>query len=75
MLAALMIAAMPAAFGVIRNASFMPETPVRISEQTSDPTAPQLQRPDPQVDQPISGKEDLESRLTERRQAHNEGDD
>jgi hypothetical protein len=75
MLAALMIAVMPAAFGVLRNASFTPERPVQISEQTSDPTAPQLQRPDPKVEQGISGKEDLDSRRTERRQAHNERDD
>jgi hypothetical protein len=75
MLAALMIAVMPAAFGVLRNASFTPERPVRISEQTSDPTAPQLQRPDPQVDQRISGKEDRDSRRAERRQAHNGGND
>jgi hypothetical protein len=75
MLAALILAVMPAAFGVLRNASFIPETPVRISEQTSDPTAPQLHRPDPQVDQRISGKEDLESQRTERPEAHNEGDD
>ena len=75
MLAALMIAIMPAAFGVLRNASFTPERPVHTSEQTSDPTAPQLQRPDPRVDQRNSGKEDLDSQLTERRQAHNEGND
>jgi hypothetical protein len=75
MLAALMLAIMPAAFGVLRNASFTPERPAQISEQSSDPTAPQLQRPDPEVDQRISHKEDLDSRRTERRQAHNEGDD
>jgi hypothetical protein len=75
MLAALMIAVMPAAFGVLHNASFSPERPVRISEQTTDPTAPQLHRPDPQVDQRIRSKEDSDSRRTERRQAHNEGDD
>ena len=75
LLAALMLAIMPAAFGVLRNASFTPETPVQISEQTSEPTAPQLQRPDPKVDHGIRGKEDFDSRLTERRQAHNEGDD
>jgi hypothetical protein len=75
MLAALMLAIMPAAFGVLRNASFIPERPVQISEQTSDPTAPQLHRPDPQVEQRIGRKEDLDSRRTERRLAHNERDD
>ena len=75
MLAGLMLAVMPAALGVLQNASFTPDKPVRISKQTSDPTAPQLQRPDPKVDHRIRGKEDPDSRLTERRQAHNEGDD
>jgi hypothetical protein len=75
MLAALMIAVMPAAFGVLRNASFTPERPVRISDQTTDPTAPQFHRPDPQVDRRIRSKEDFDSRRTERRQAHNGGDD
>jgi hypothetical protein len=75
MLAALMIAVMPAAFGVLHNASFIPERPVRNSEQTSDPTAPQLQRPDPQVDRRIRSKEDLDSRRAERQQAHNGGND
>lgn len=75
MLGALMLAIMPAAFGVLQNASFTPERPVHTSEQTSDPTAPELQRPDPKVDRRIRGKEDLDSQLTERRQAHNEGND
>ena len=75
MLAALMLAIMPAAFGVLRNAAFTPERPAPVTEQTSDPTAPQLQRPDPRVDQRNSGKEDLDSQLTERRQAHNERND
>ena len=75
MLAGLMLAVMPAALGVLQNASFTPDKPARISEQPSEPTAPQLQRPDPKVDHRIRGKEDLDSRLTERRQAHNEGDD
>ena len=75
MLAALMLAIMPAAFGVLRNASFTPDRPVHVSEQTSDPTAPQLQRPDPKVDQRNSGKEDFDSRRTERLQAHNGGND
>jgi hypothetical protein len=75
MLAGLMLAVMPAAFGVLRNASFTPERPVQISEQTSDPAAPELQRPDPKVDQGIRGEEDFDSGRTERRQAHNEGDD
>ena len=75
MLAALVLAVMPAAFGVLRNASFVPEKPVRISQQTSDPRAPQLERPDPKVDQQISGNEDRDSGRTERRQAHNDGDD
>ena len=75
MLAALMIAIMPAAFGVLRNAAFTPERPAPVTEQTSDPTAPQLQRPDPKVDQRISGNEDPDSGRTERLQAHNEGDD
>lgn len=75
MLGALMLAIMPAAFGVLRNASFIPERPAPVTEQTSVPTAPQLERPDPKVDRRIRGKEDLDSQLTERRQAHNEGDD
>jgi len=75
MLVALLLAATPAALGVLRNASFTPERPVPISEQTNDPTAPQRQRPDPEVDQGISGKEDPDSHRTERRLAHNEGDD
>jgi hypothetical protein len=75
MLAALMLAATPAALGVLHNAAFTPGTPAHISEQSSDPTAPRLQRPDPQVNQRTSRKEDPDSRRTERRQAHNEGDD
>jgi len=75
MLAALMIAVMPAAFGVLHNASFTPERPARISEQTTDPTAPLLHRPGPQVDHRIRGKEDFDSRRIERRQAHNGGND
>jgi Flp pilus assembly protein TadB len=75
MLAALMIAAMPAAFGVLHNASFTPERPARISEQTTDPTAPQLQRPEPQVDRRVRSQEDFDSRRMERRQAHNGGND
>lgn len=74
-LAALVLAVVPAALGLLQNDLFRPETPSRISKQTSDPTAPQLQRPDPQVDRGTSRKEDSDSRLTERRQAHNEGDD
>lgn len=75
MLAALVLAVMPAAFGVLQNASFTPEKPVRISEQTSDPGAPQLESPDPKVHQQISGNEDRDSGRTERLQAHNDGDD
>jgi len=73
-LAALIIAATPAALGVLRNASFTQEAPVRDPERSSQiPLQPQ--RPDPKVDGLNAGKEDRDSRLTERRQAHNEGDD
>jgi len=72
MLAALIIAATPAALGVLRNASFTPETPVRTPDRSS-PTSQQLQPP-AEVEDRTSG-EDRDSRRTERRQAHNEGDD
>ena len=75
MLAALMIAVMPAAFGLLRNASFTPETPVRIPERSSIEMPPEPQRPDPEIDEGKGGKEDRDFRRTERRQAHNEGDD
>ena len=73
-LAALIIAATPAALGVIRNASFTPETPVRIVDRSS-PVSPQPQRPDAAADDRTTGDEDRDSRHAERRQAHNEGDD
>lgn len=75
MLVALILAATPAALGVLRNASFTQETPVRDPEHSSSEMPPQPQRPDPKVDGLNAGKEDRDSRLTERRQAHNEGDD
>ena len=75
MLAALMLAVVPAALGVLQNDLFTPETPARINEQTIDPAAPQLHRPEPKVDSRTSGNEDSDSRRTERRQAHNEGND
>ncbi len=75
MLAALMLAVMPAALGLIRNASFTPETPVRIPERSSIEMPPERRQPDPEVDERKAGKEDRDSRRTEGRQAHNEGDD
>ncbi len=74
MLVALIIAATPAALGVLRNASFTPETPVRITDRSS-PASELLQPPDSEVDDRTTGEEDRDSRRTERRQAHNEGDD
>lgn len=73
-LAALMLAGMPAALGLMQNASFTPETPVRIHERSTE-MPPELDRPDPKIDDRTTLKEDRDSRLTERRQAHNEGDD
>ena len=75
MLVALMLAATPAALGVLRNASFTPETPVRIVEHRSSPTAPEPKRPEPGVDDRTTGNEDRDSRHAERLQAHNVGDD
>jgi hypothetical protein len=75
MLAALMIAVTPAAFGLIRNASFTPEAPVRIPERSGIELPAERQQLDPEVDERKAGKEDPDSRRTERRQAHNEGDD
>jgi hypothetical protein len=75
MLAALMIALTPAALGLIRNASFTHETPVQIPERSSVEMPPQPQRPDPEIDDRKAGTEDRDSRRTEGRQAHNEGDD
>jgi hypothetical protein len=74
-LAALMIAVMPAAFGLLRNASFTHETPVRIPERSSTVVPPERQRPDPAINERKGGREDRDSRRTEGRQAHNEGDD
>lgn len=74
-LAALMIAATPAALGLIRNASFTPETPVRFPERSTIQLPPERQQPDPEIDERKAGKEDRDSRRTEGRQAHNEGDD
>ena len=67
-LAALMIAATPAALGLLRNASFTPEAPVQAPERSSQI---QPMRPDPEVD----GKEDRESRPSEPGRAHNESDE
>jgi hypothetical protein len=75
MLAALMIAVMPAAFGLLRNASFTPEAPRKIPERSSIELPPERQRPDLEVDEHKGAKEDPDSRRTDRRQAHNEGDD
>ena len=55
MLAALIIAATPAALGVLRNASFTPETPVRIPDRSS-PTSQLLQPPDSEVDDRTTGR-------------------
>lgn len=74
-LAALMIAATPAALGLIRNASFTPETPVRFPERSTIQLPPERQQPDREVDERKAGKEDRDSRRAEGRQAHNEGDD
>jgi hypothetical protein len=71
MLAALVLAAIPAALGVLQNSSFTRETPVRFDERSSIEEAPERQRPDPEVDEGKGGKEDRDSRRTERRQAHN----
>jgi hypothetical protein len=75
MLAALMIAVTPAALGLLRNASFTPETPVRFPERSSIEAPPERQRPEPEVDDRKGAEEDRDSSRTERRQAHNEGDD
>jgi len=75
MLAALMIAVMPAALGLLQNASFTPETPVRLPERSSIEVPPEPQRPGPEVNERKGAKEDRDSPRTERRQAHNEGDD
>jgi hypothetical protein len=75
MIAALLIAATPAAVGVLWNASFNPETPVRIQDKISSPTPPIPRRPDPGVDDRTAGDEDRDSGRTKRQQAHNEGDD
>ena len=75
MLVALVLAATPAALGVLRNAAFTPETPVRIMDGRSSPTQPESQQPGPQVDNLKGDDQDRDSRRTERRQAHNEGDD
>jgi hypothetical protein len=73
-LAALMLAGAPAALGLMQNASFTPETPVRIHERSTE-MPPELERPDPGIDERTTAKEHRDSRLTERRQAHNERDD
>jgi hypothetical protein len=75
MIAALLIAAMPAALGMLYNTSFDSETPVRIQDKSSSPTPPVPQRPNPRIDDRAAGGEDRDSGLTKRRQAHNEGDD
>ena len=75
MLVALIIAATPAALGVLRNASFTPETPVRIPERSSPAPPSCCSRPTPRSMTGPAGEEDRDSRRTERRQAHNEGDD
>jgi hypothetical protein len=72
MLAALLLAGMPAAIGLM-NTSYSSETPVQIPHETNSPLAPE--RPDPQIDVRIRDKQDRNSGRTERRQAHNEGDD
>ena len=67
-LAALMIAATPAALGLLRNASFTPEAPV----QAPDRSVPfQPPRPNPEV----QGKQHREFRPSEPGPAHNESDD
>jgi hypothetical protein len=71
MLAALVLAAIPAALGVLQNSSFTRETPVRFDERSSIEEAPGRQRPDPEVDEDKGGTEDRDSRLTEHGQAHN----
>lgn len=75
MIAALLIAAMPAALGMLWNASFDSETPVRIHDKSSSPTPPVPQRPKPKIDDRTARGEDRDSGRTERQQAHNEGDD
>ncbi len=78
-LAALMIAATPAALGLIQNASFTPETPVRFPERGTIQLPPERQQPAPEIAErragKEAGKEDRDSRRTDRQQAHNEGDD
>jgi hypothetical protein len=74
-LAALMIAATPAALGLIRNASFTPETPVRFPERSTVQLPPERQQPDPDIDERKAGTEDGDSRRIKGPQAHNEGDD
>lgn len=75
MLAALMLAAAPAALGVLRNASFTPETPVRILDRSSSPTPEPPQRPGREIEDRTTSEEDRDSGRMERQQAHNEGDD
>jgi hypothetical protein len=74
-LAALMIAVTPAALGLLRNASFTPETPVRFPERSTIQLPPEQQQPEADADERKAGTEDRDSRRTEGRQAHNEGDD
>ncbi|MGH3335007.1 MAG: hypothetical protein ACRDOZ_04235 [Nocardioides sp.] len=75
MLAALMIAVTPAALGLLRNASFTQETPVRPPERSTIQLPPERQQLDREIDERKAGTEDRDSSRTERRQAHNEGDD
>ena len=75
MIAALLIAATPAALGMLWNTSFDSETPVRIHDKSSSPTPPVPQRPIPKVGDRTGGSEDRDSGRTKRQQAHNEGDD
>jgi hypothetical protein len=72
MLAALLLAGMPAAIGLMRSSSSTSETPVHVPEQTTSPWSPE--RPDPRIDD-RNGRQDRDSGRTDRRQAHNEGDD
>ena len=74
-LAALMIAATPAALGLMRNAAFTDETPVQIPERSTIQLPPERQQPDREIDERKAGMEDRDSRRTEGRRAHNEGDD
>jgi hypothetical protein len=57
MLAALLIAATPAALGLIRNASFTPETPVQSPERSIIQLPPERQQSDPERDERKAGKE------------------